>query len=133
LCYTNHMETIQTPLVQPNVFDPNCGSRRVLALIADRWTAIIIYALARGTMRFGQLQRELGMTQKVLTQTLRDLEHDGVVQRTVYPVVPPKVEYRLTDLGATLIDPLTAICRWAEAHLPEVEAARARQAEPAAR
>jgi len=127
------METIQTPRVQPNVFDPNCGSRRVLALIADRWTAIIIYALARGTMRFGQLQRELGMTQKVLTQTLRDLERDGVVQRTVYPVVPPKVEYRLTDLGATLIDPLTAICRWAEEHLPEVEAARARQAEPTAR
>jgi len=115
------------------VFDPNCGSRRVLALIADRWTALVIYALARGTMRFGQLQRELGLTQKVLTQTLRDLERDGVVQRTVYPVVPPKVEYALTDLGATLIDPLTAICRWAEAHLPEVEAAQARHAEPAER
>ncbi len=115
------------------MFDPNCGSRRVLALIADRWTALVIYALARGTMRFGQLQRELGLTQKVLTQTLRDLERDGVVQRTVYPVVPPKVEYALTDLGATLIDPLTAICRWAEAHLPEVEAARARHAEPAER
>jgi len=127
------METTQTPQVQPNVFDPNCGSRRVLALIADRWTALVIYALARGTMRFGQLQRELGLTQKVLTQTLRDLERDGVVQRTVYPVVPPKVEYALTDLGATLIDPLTAICRWAEGHLPEVEAARARHAEPAER
>jgi DNA-binding HxlR family transcriptional regulator len=127
------METTQTPQVQPNVFDPNCGSRRVLALIADRWTALVIYALARGTMRFGQLQRELGLTQKVLTQTLRDLERDGVVQRTVYPVVPPKVEYALTDLGATLIDPLTAICRWAEVHLPEVEAARAQHAEPAER
>jgi DNA-binding HxlR family transcriptional regulator len=127
------METIETSQVQPNVFDPNCGSRRVLALIADRWTALVIYALARGTMRFGQLQRQLGTTQKVLTQTLRDLERDGVVQRTVYPVVPPKVEYSLTDLGATLIDPLTAICRWAESHLPEVEAARARQADPSAR
>src|SRR5215469_3362659 len=118
------METIQMPPAQPNVFDPNCGSRRVLALIADRWTALAIYALARGTMRFGQLQRQLGITQKVLTQTLRDLERDGVVQRTVYPVVPPKVEYSLTELGATLIDPLTAICQWAEAHLTEVEAAR---------
>jgi DNA-binding HxlR family transcriptional regulator len=88
--------------------------------------------LAEGE-RFGQLQRELGMTQKVLTQTLRDLEREGVVQCTVYPVVPPKVEYRLTDLGATLIDPLTAFRQWAEAHLPEVEAARARQAEPTAR
>ena len=127
------METIQTPQIQPNVFDPNCGSRRVLALIADRWTALVIYALARGTMRFGQLQRQLGTTQKVLTQTLRDLERDGVVQRTVYPVVPPKVEYRLTELGTTLIDPLTAICRWAEAHLPEVEAARVKHAEPAER
>ena len=124
------METIQTPQIQPNVFDPNCGSRRVLALIADRWTALVIYALARGTMRFGQLQRQLGTTQKVLTQTLRDLERDGVVQRTVYPVVPPKVEYRLTELGTTLIDPLTAICRWAEAHLPEVEAARALHTDP---
>lgn len=110
------------------MFDPNCGSRRVLALIADRWTALTIYALAQGTMRFGQLQRQLGITQKVLTQTLRDLERDGVVQRTVYPVVPPKVEYSLTDLGATLIDPLTAICQWAEAHLPEVEAARTQHA-----
>jgi DNA-binding HxlR family transcriptional regulator len=75
------METIETPQVRPNVFDPNCGSRRVLALIADRWTALVIYALARGTMRFGQLQRELGMTQKVLTQTLRDRERDGVSSR----------------------------------------------------
>jgi DNA-binding HxlR family transcriptional regulator len=127
------METTQTSQVRPNVFDPNCGSRRVLALIADRWTALVIYALARGTMRFGQLQRELGTTQKVLTQTLRDLERDGVVQRTVYPVVPPKVEYALTELGTTLIDPLTAICRWAEAYLPEVEAARAQHADPAER
>jgi len=127
------MDTIKAPQVQPNVFDPNCGSRRVLALIADRWTALVIYALAHGTMRFGQLQRQLGTTQKVLTQTLRDLERDGVVQRTVYPVVPPKVEYALTDLGTTLIEPLTAICQWAEAHLPEVEAARAGQADPATR
>src|SRR5215472_13549787 len=108
------METIQTPQVQPNVLDPNCGSRQVLALIADRWTAIVIYALARGTMRFGQLQREIGLSQKVLTDTLRALERDGLVQRTVYAVVPPKVEYRLTELGASLIEPLSALCRWAE-------------------
>jgi DNA-binding HxlR family transcriptional regulator len=112
--------------VQPNVLDPNCGSRQVLALIADRWTAIVVYALARGTMRFGQLQREIGLSQKVLTDTLRALEHDGLVRRTVYAVVPPKVEYSLTELGASLTEPLTAICHWAEQHLVEVQAARSR-------
>ena len=114
-------------MAQPNVFDPNCGSRRVLALIADRWTAIVVYALARGTCRFGELQRAIGgVSQKVLTQTLRDLERDGLVVRTVYPVVPPKVEYALTPLGQTLIEPLAAICRWSEQHLAEVDAARER-------
>jgi DNA-binding HxlR family transcriptional regulator len=112
--------------IQPNVLDPNCGSRQVLALIADRWTAIVIYALARGTMRFGQLQREIGLSQKVLTDTLRALERDGLVRRTVYAVIPPKVEYTLTELGTSLIEPLSALCRWAEQHLAAVQAARTR-------
>lgn len=111
--------------MRPNVLDPNCGSRQVLALIADRWTAIVIYALARGTMRFGQLQREIGLSQKVLTDTLRGMEREGLVHRKVYAVVPPKVEYSLTELGASLIEPLSALCRWAEQHLAEVQAARA--------
>jgi DNA-binding HxlR family transcriptional regulator len=111
--------------IRPNVLDPNCGSRQVLALIADRWTAIVIYALARGTMRFGQLQREIGLSQKVLTDTLRAMEREGLVHRKVYAVVPPKVEYSLTELGASLIEPLSALCRWAERHLGEVQAARA--------
>ncbi|MGH2561277.1 MAG: winged helix-turn-helix transcriptional regulator [Thermomicrobiales bacterium] len=114
---------------QPNVFDPNCGSRRVLELIADKWTAIVVYSLARGSCRFGQLQRDVGgISHKVLTTTLRELERDGLVQRTVYPVVPPHVEYSLTSLGETLTVPLGAICLWAETHLAEVDAARA--AEP---
>lgn len=117
--------------IQPNVLDPNCGSRQVLALIADRWTVIVIYALARGTMRFGRLQREIGLSQKVLTDTLRALERDGLVRRTVYAVVPPKVEYSLTELGASLIDPLSALCRWAEERLGEVQAARARHRDDA--
>ena len=112
--------------MRPNVLDPNCGSRQVLALIADRWTAIVIYALARGTMRFGQLQREIGLSQKVLTDTLRGMEREGLVHRKVYAVVPPKVAYSLTELGASLIEPLSALCRWAEQHLAEVQAARAR-------
>lgn len=118
---------METEAVQPNVFDSNCGSRRVLALIADKWTAIVVYALARGTMRFGQLQGEVdGVSQKMLTQTLRSLERDGLVRREVYPTVPPKVEYSLTPLGETLKEPLGAICRWSEEHLPEVEENRAR-------
>lgn len=120
--YTDRVVTGEE--IRPNVLDPNCGSRQVLALIADRWTAIVIYALARGTMRFGQLQREIGLSQKVLTDTLRSLERDGLVHRQVYAVIPPKVEYSLTGLGASLIEPLSALCRWAEQHLGEVQAAR---------
>lgn len=123
------METIESQSEdQPNVFDPNCDSRRVLALVAGRWTAIVVYALAPGTMRFGQLRRKIGLSQKVLTQTLREMERNGLVRRTVYAVVPPHTEYALTPLGETLIEPLSAICRWAEQHLPEVDAARERPA-----
>ena len=112
----------------PNVFDSNCGSRRVLALIADKWTAIVVYALAGGTMRFSQLRKEVeGISQKMLTQTPRSLERDGLVERKVYPSVPPKVEYSLTPLGETLKEPLSAVCKWSEEHLPEVEANRAHQ------
>lgn len=120
---------METGTVSPNVFDSQCGSRRVLELIADKWTAITVYALVRGTMRFSELQREIdGISQKVLTQTLRDLERDGLVERTVYPTVPPRVEYALTPLGNTLREPLAAICRWSEEHLPDVEASRAHRA-----
>src|SRR5438876_10163394 len=78
-------------------------------------------------MRYAALQREIGgISQKMLTQTLRSLERDGLVQRTVHPVVPPKVEYSLTRLGRTLIEPLHALCRWSEKHLAELEANRAR-------
>lgn len=124
MCDTHRLVTIVT---QPNVFDPNCGSRRVLAMIADKWTAIVVYALLRGTCRFGALQREIGgISQKVLTDTLRDLERDGLVVRTVFPAVPPHVEYALSPLGQTLAEPLGAICRWSEAHLAEVDIARSR-------
>jgi len=78
-------------------------------------------------MRYAALQREIGgISQKMLTQTLRSLERDGLVRRTVHPVVPPKVEYALTRLGRTLIEPLHALCRWSEKHLPELQANRAR-------
>jgi DNA-binding HxlR family transcriptional regulator len=111
----------------PSVMDAQCPSRLVLDRIADKWTALIIQILARGTMRYAALQREIGgISQKMLTQTLRTLERDGLVQRKVHPVVPPKVEYSLTKLGRTLIEPLHTLCRWSEKHLAELQANRAR-------
>jgi DNA-binding HxlR family transcriptional regulator len=111
----------------PSVMDPECDSRKVLDRIADKWTALIIHVLSGGTKRHGELRRQIsGVSQKMLTQTLRSLEDDGLVNRKVYPVVPPMVEYSLTPLGRSLIEPLEAICRWAEEHLPELEAARER-------
>jgi DNA-binding HxlR family transcriptional regulator len=108
-----------------DVFDSLCPSRQVLDRIADRWTALVIRALSQGTMRYGELQRRIGgVSQKMLTQTLRSLERDGLVVRKIHPVVPPMVEYSLTPLGHTLIKPLEAICAWAESHLPELLAAR---------
>jgi DNA-binding HxlR family transcriptional regulator len=110
-----------------SVMDAQCPSRLVLDRIADKWTALIIQVLANGTKRYAELQREIGgISQKMLTQTLRSLERDGLVQRKVHPVVPPKVEYSLTKLGRTLIEPLHALCRWSEKHLAELQANRAR-------
>jgi DNA-binding HxlR family transcriptional regulator len=111
----------------PSVMEPQCPSRLVLERIADKWTALIIQLLADGTMRYSTLQQRIGgISQKMLTQTLRSLERDGLVQRKVYPVVPPRVEYSLTRLGRTLIEPLRALCRWSEKHLAELQANRAR-------
>ena len=111
----------------PSVLKPQCPSRVVLDRIADKWTALIIQVLANGTQRYAELRRTIGgISQKMLTQTLRSLERDGLVLRKVHPVVPPKVEYSLTRLGRTLIDPLNALCRWSERHLPELQANRSR-------
>jgi DNA-binding HxlR family transcriptional regulator len=111
--------------VNPDVFNANCDSRQVLALIADRWSMLVIYALSRHARRHGELKRMIGgISQKMLTQTLRALERDGLVERTVHDVVPPRVDYALTPLGRTLLQPLSAICRWAQDHLPQVRSAR---------
>ena len=111
----------------PNVLSARCPTRLVLDLIADKWTTLVIYLLSGGTRRYGELQRSIGgISQKMLTQTLRRLEEDGLVSRAVYAEVPPRTEYSLTPLGGTLREPLGALCRWAESHLPEVE--RSRQA-----
>jgi DNA-binding HxlR family transcriptional regulator len=116
----------ERPIASPaSVMNPECASRKVLERIADKWTALIIHVLSDGTKRHSELRRQIsGVSQKMLTQTLRSLENDGLVERKVYPVVPPKVEYSLTPLGRSLIEPLESICHWAEAHLGELESAR---------
>ena len=109
----------------PDIFQENCLSRQVLQLIADQWTPLVIYALKDGTMRFGQLLKRIGgISRKMLTQTLRAMERNGLVQRVVYPVVPPVVEYSLTPLGQTLVEPMKALGDWAYGHLQEVAQAR---------
>lgn len=103
------------------------GTRQGLELISDKWTVLIVYALKPGKRRLSELQREIeGISQKMLIQTLRKLEKNGLVERTVYPVVPPKVEYTLTPLGETLIDPLLKICEWTAHHDEEMREARKR-------
>jgi len=96
----------------------------VLDRIGDRWTALIVGVLEDGPRRFGEIRDAMGIAPKVLSQTLRALERDGLVTRTAYAEIPPRVEYELTPLGQTLREPLAAIRDWAEAHLHEVLAAR---------
>jgi DNA-binding HxlR family transcriptional regulator len=111
----------------PTVFDANSPARQVLERLADRWTSMLICALAAGPKRYGELRRQVGgVSAKMLTQTLRGLERDGLVVRTVYPTQPPRVEYALTSLGETLVEPLSGILAWAEVHFSELQSARAR-------
>jgi len=99
---------------------------RLLQLLSGRWAFPVLYQLlrAQGPIRFGQLQRAVGrVTQKELTKTLRVFEERGLVERQVFPEIPPRVEYRLTPLGASLGEPLCGLARWAEAHLEEIRTA----------
>jgi len=101
--------------VRPNVFDPNCASRRVLALVTHRWSVLVIYAIGTRARRHSQLKSMIGgISQKMLTQTLRELERNALVSRVDFGEIPPRVEYSLTPLGASLLDTLGAICVWAE-------------------
>jgi DNA-binding HxlR family transcriptional regulator len=105
------------------VYDKTYPSRRLLDLVGDQWTPIVIYVLGQGTKRYGQLQRHLpDISKKMLTQTLRALEDGGLLKRTVYAEVPPKVEYELTALGRIYLEPVTALCRWATKHSKDLDA-----------
>ena len=108
--------------------DPgNCAAvNDILSRIGDKWTVLIVITLSNGPMRFNEIKRAVGdISQRMLTLTLRNLERDGFATRTVYPTVPPRVDYQLTELGKTLIAPLHAIGRWAIEHRQEVADARA--------
>ena len=115
---------LETTLVW-DVFNSRCPTRQVLDRIADEWTVLIIRRLSAGTLRFAQLRRSVdGISQKVLTSTLRGLERDGIVTRQIYASVPPKVEYSLTGLGRSLCRLVEDICDWAETNIGQVQEAR---------
>jgi DNA-binding HxlR family transcriptional regulator len=102
-----------------------CPCRDLLDMVASKWTALTIGALEDGPRRFGELKRRLdGVSQKMLTQTLRTLERDGLVTRTVYPSVPLRVEYELTELGRSVTEPLAALRSWAQRNYESVAEAR---------
>ena len=102
-----------------------CRIREILGRIGDKWSLFVIFRLGDGPQRFTTLKRAVdGISQRMLTVTLRGLERDGIVSRTMYPVMPPRVDYALTPLGHTLLDAVGALMAWVDEHLPEVDAAR---------
>jgi DNA-binding HxlR family transcriptional regulator len=110
-----------------NVFDPDCPTRVVLDRIGDKWTVLVVLLLADGPMRFSGLRERIGgVAPKVLTQTLRRLERDGILIRTVYAEVPPRVEYELTKVGYSLTGPIETIRDWAETNMSAITRSRER-------
>ena len=103
-----------------------CRLRDLLDRIGDKWSLLVVELLGEGTRRFTELKRDIdGISQRMLTRTLRHLERDGLVTRTVHPVVPPRVDYALTPLGAGLLDAIAPLVGWSRAHRTEIMAARA--------
>ncbi|HDF2340538.1 hypothetical protein UA45_02915 [Morganella morganii] len=100
---------------------------KVLDRIGDKWTVMVLGALADGTLRFNTILRTInGISHRMLTLTLRSLERDGLVTRKIYPTIPPRVEYTLTEIGHSLIVPLLSLSDWGNEHLPQIEKARER-------
>jgi DNA-binding HxlR family transcriptional regulator len=123
--------TCTTPVVETQT----CEIRDLLDRLADKWSLLVVELLGERTHRFMELRRAIdGISQRMLTLTLRQLERDGLVERTVHPVVPPRVDYALTPLGATLLETIQPLVAWTRRHRDEIAAARAaydqRQAEP---
>ncbi|WP_405133293.1 winged helix-turn-helix transcriptional regulator [Nocardia sp. NBC_01388] len=121
------METIEVEgMPEWDVFNINCPTRQVFDRVGERWTGLVLLALEPGTQRFSELRRRIqGITQKMLTQTLRALERDGVVERRVFPTVPVTVEYTLTPLGRSLATAIAGLRAWSYQNIGEIIAARA--------
>jgi DNA-binding HxlR family transcriptional regulator len=111
--------------VRADIYDRNCPSRQVLDRIGDTWSVLVVASLARGPQRYSELAKRIGgVSPKMLTQTLRGLERDGLISRTVQAAVPPRVDYELTKLGLSLLELVAALEDWAETHMNDVLAAR---------
>jgi DNA-binding HxlR family transcriptional regulator len=100
---------------------------QILARIGDKWSVLVVMMLGEKPRRFNEIKRMIdGISQRMLVLTLRGLERDGMVTRTIFPTIPPRVDYELTELGRSLRDPVVALGLWAHSHMPEIEAARER-------
>jgi DNA-binding HxlR family transcriptional regulator len=122
-------EHTRVPVLPPHAHEGgDCrGVASVLARVGDKWSVFVIMQLGSGPRRFNELKRMIGgISQRMLTLTLRGLERDGLVTRTIFPTIPPRVDYELTDLGRGLSKPVEALGRWALEHQPEIEGARVR-------
>ncbi len=121
-------DTLSAKLMRADVFAEKCPSREVLNDITSRWGVLVLVALLGGTHRFSDLRRKVnGVSEKMLAQTLKSLERNGFVERIAYPVVPPHVEYKLTELGRDIGEKVEALADWVEVHLPEILVAQAKQ------
>lgn len=108
----------EDPSQRPDVFSGQCPSRVALAVVADKWLVLVVHALQPGPARHGELMRQIeGVSQPTLTRTLRHLETAGLVTRTIYPEVPPRVEYALTERGQSLAAPVATLAEWAMANM----------------
>jgi DNA-binding HxlR family transcriptional regulator len=124
------MDTKIPTIFQANFSARNCPARQALDLVTDKWTPLVISLLHDGPKRYTQLKRQIGgITQKMLTQTLRKMEEEGLATRTVYPTAPPSVEYALTPLGETLCEPIEGLLRWTRTHGLQMQSIRESMAE----
>ena len=122
-------EHVRVPVLPPDAhLDSDCrGVASILARVGDKWSVFVIRLLGNGPRRFNEIKRMVGgISQRMLTLTLRGLERDGLVTRTVFPTIPPRVDYELTDLGRGLWQPVEVLGKWAAEHQSEIEDARAR-------
>src|ERR1700741_3102965 len=120
---------MKVPVLPPNAhLESDCrGVASILARVGDKWSVFVIMLLGGGPRRFNEIKRMVGgISQRMLTLTLRGLERDGLVTRTIYPTIPPRVEYKLTELGRSLRDPVQNLGQWAFSNLPEIQGARER-------